>query len=264
MKHLLQIEWIKLRKLNAFYIITAIYVFIIPLWMLGMNFWFTQLNQQIPLFPSTKTLWSFPTVWRFVTYCASYFNILFAVLVILFTTNEFTNRTMRQHVIDGLTQGQVILSKFLVVLGLACFITLIIYATGLGFGLTKSENIDLFANIHYVVLFFLQTLCYLGLAFFLSIFIKKPALAIISYVGVLFVEWVIGLLIPNWMYAYFPMNNISKLTPLPFFEPIVKAMNEEKGSNIVILEQWQIIAISLIFMCLFYYLSYRRLRKMDL
>lgn len=264
MKQLLSIEWIKLKKLSALHIITLIYIVMVPAWMFAMNLWFGQLNKAIPLFPNTKTLWSFPTVWRFVTYSASWFTFLYCIVVVIITTNEFTNRTMRQHIIDGLTKGKVIAAKFLVLLFLAVFVTLVVFLTGFFFGASQSESIDLYSNIHYVFLFFLQTLCYFGLAFFISILIKRPALSILIYMGIQFIEFIIGFFLPQWIYAYMPMNNIAKLTPLPFFDGLVKKMEEDKGESLIILETWQIMAVAGIAMLIFYLLAYSRLRRKDL
>jgi ABC-2 type transport system permease protein len=263
MKQLLSIEWLKIRKLNAVLIIVFIYLCLLPSWMYAMNLWFTQVNKAIPLFPSTKVLWSFPQVWRFVSYSASYFNILFAVIVVILTTNEFTNRTLRQHIIDGQSKQKVILSKFMVVLGFSVFVTLYTFLIGFVFGVSLSKSIDLYTNIHVIFLFFLQTLCYFGLAFMLAILIKKPALSIILYVGILFVETIVGFFIPSNVYAFFPMNIISKLTPLPFFNGIVRKM-EKNGEHIVRLEMWQIACFAFGIMVLFYLVAFLRLRKKDL
>ena len=264
MRQLLSIEWIKVRKLNATWIIILVYLVLLPLWMLAMNLWFTEINKQVNLFPTTKVLWSFPGVWRFVSYSGSWFNILFSVIIVILTTNEFTNRTMRQHIIDGQSKQKVILSKFIVVLGFSVFVTLYTFLIGFFFGISQSESIDLYTNIHYIFLFFLQTLCYFGFAFFLSILIKKPALSILLYIGIIFVEAIAGFMLPRIIYAFMPMNNISLLTPLPFFNGIVTKMNKDRGESNFSLETWQVILISASICLFFYVFAYLRLKKRDL
>jgi len=264
MRQLISIEWIKLKKLSAFTWIILLYMILLPLWMWVMNLWFGSINQQIAIMPDTKTLWSFPTVWRFVTYSGSYFNLFLSVLIVVLTTNEFSSRTMRQHVIDGLTKRQVILSKFLVILGISIFVTFYAFLIGLIFGLTQSAKIDLYSNIHYVGLFFVQSLCYFSFAFLLSILIKRSALSLIIFYGVIILEFIVSFFIPQIVYAFFPFKNFAKLTPIPFLEQLVVGMEADMGEKIIQFDTWQVVSISLFFMMLFYSISYWRLKKGDL
>lgn len=264
MKKLIQIEWIKIKKLNSVKIILAIYMVMIPLWMLAMNLWFTELNKSIPLFPDSKALWSFPTVWKFTTYSASYFNLLLAVVVVILTSNEFSNRTLRQHIIDGMTKRQVILSKFLVVLFFSVISTCYVFLIGTIFGVSQGSDLDFYTNIHFVGLYFVQTLCYFGLAFFLAILLKRPALSIILFYGVLFFEFIVGFFVPQWAYAYFPLNNFSKLTPLPFFDQILKKAAENSKEVLYYLDLWQVALVSLGYMFILYAIALFRLNRKDL
>ncbi len=264
MKQLLSIEWIKVKKLRAFTWIILLYMILLPLWMWVMNLWFGNINRQIEIMPDTKTLWSFPTVWRFVTYSGSYFNLFLSVIIVVLTTNEFTNRTMRQHVIDGLTKQQVIFSKFLVILGLSLFVTFYVFLVGLVFGLTQSANVDLYSNIHYVGLFFVQSLCYFSFAFLLSILIKRSALSLIIFYGAIILELIISFFIPQIVYAFFPFKNFAKLTPIPFLEQLIVGMEQDAGEKFIQFETWQVVSISLFFMLLFYSISYWKLKSRDM
>ncbi|MGV3612841.1 MAG: ABC transporter permease [Fluviicola sp.] len=258
MKKLFQIEWIKIKKLNSVKIILAIYMVMIPLWMLVMNLWFTKLNEAIPLFPDSKELWSFPSVWRFVTYSSSYFNqLLMAVIIVILTSNEFASKTLRQHIIDGMTKRQIIYSKFLVVLFFSIISTCYVFLIGTIFGMSQGGGLDLYHNIHYIGLYFVQTLCYFGLAFLVSILLQKPALSIILFYGIIFFETIIGFFIPNWIYAFFPLNNFAKLTPLPHFDKIFGGMSWS-------LQFWQVVLIALFYMFLLYAIALFRLNRRDL
>ncbi len=264
MKQLLAIEWLKIRKLKATYIILSAFVVLLPVWMIAMNYWFGMMNENIafPLFPSTKELWTFPTVWKFVTWSASWFNYILGILIIILTTQEFSNRTLRQHIIDGLSRRQVIFSKFLVVLKLAGFATLYVFLIGLIFGLSQSDHIDLYTNIHYVFLFFIQTICYFGFVFVVSLLIKRAALSILIFYGYLFLEMISGLFLPVKVYAFMPANIMAKLTPMPFLEVLTKPRVE--NGEMVLLATWQIAAVGIGYMILFYLFAYLRLRRRDL
>ncbi len=263
MKQLLSIEWLKLRKLTAFHLITVIYIIILPSWMFAMNLWFGALNKQLHFFPSTKELWSFPTVWRFVTYSGSWFTFLFSIVIIILTTQEFSNKTLRQHVIDGLSKTQVIGSKLLVILLMTIFVTLIVFLTGLFFGMSQNE-IDLYTKIHYLFQFMLQAFCYFGFAFVLAMLIKKPALTILVYLGAQFAEFVAGIFLPDYIYSYFPLNSIAKLTPLPLFEQLTQATDKLNKQNSYIPENWQSVIVAVLTMIALYSFAYYRLKKKDL
>lgn len=264
MKQLLAIEWLKIRKLKATYIILLAFVVLLPVWMIAMNYWFGMMNRELhyQFFPSTKELWTFPTVWKFITWSASWFNYILGILIIILTTQEFSNRTLRQHVIDGLSRREVIFSKFLVVLKLAGFATLYVFLTGLVFGLWQSDEIDLYTNLHFVFLFFIQTVCYFGFVFVVSLLIKRAAISILIFYGYLFVEMIAGLFLPGNVYAFMPANVMAKLTPMPFLEIITKA-SADKG-RILILDTWQIALVGIGYMLLFYLFAYIRLRRRDL
>ncbi|MNV44150.1 ABC-2 family transporter protein [compost metagenome] len=265
MKKLIQIEWIKIKKLTSVKVILAVYLAMIPLWMLGMNEFFENLNKTLKLFPTSETMYSFPNVWGFITYSASYFNLLLAVVVVILTTNEFSNRTLRQHIIDGLTKRQVIVSKFIVVFLLSSVATAYVFLIGAIFGLSQGKGLDLYTNVHFVGLFFIQTLCYFGLAFFLSVLLIRPALTIVLFYGVVFIETVFGWFLPVNIYAFMPMNNISKLTPLPFFKEIFVTNPDVKHPReFYMLDLWQVALLSLFYMMILYAISLIRLNRRDL
>ena|SRR6218665_3758777 len=264
MIQLLKIEWLKLRKLNAFFIILCVFLVLLPSWMFAMNQWFSLLNIDMHIFPDSKQLWSFPTVWRFVTYSASWFTFLFSIVVIILTTQEFENKTLRQHVIDGLSKGQVIFGKLLVILILTFVMASIVFITVLGFGASQGE-VHLYEKIHYFVQYIVQTFCYLGLAFIVAMLIKKPALSILIYLGIQFAEFVIGLFLPKEIYAYFPMNSIAKLTPLPLFEQISRKGAEMADQKVGFMsENWQHVLVACITLIALYGFAYYRLKKKDL
>lgn len=265
MKKLIQIEWIKIKKLTSVKVILLVYMALIPLWMLGMNAFFEDVNTKLKLFPTSETMYSFPNIWGFITYSASYFNLLLAVVVIILTTNEFSNRTLRQHVIDGLTKRQVIFSKFMVVVFLSMVATAYVFLIGTIFGLSQGKGIDLYTNVHFMGLFFVQTLCYFALAFFLSVLIMRPALTIVLFYGIIFMETITGLFLPASVYAFLPMNNISKLTPLPFFKEIfVTNPDADHRREFYILDLWQVALLSLFYMMILYFISLVRLNRKDL
>lgn len=264
MRQLLAIEWIKIKKLKATYFILLSFIVLLPVWMIAMNYWFEMMNNNIPikLFPSTKDLWTFPTVWKFVTWSASWFNYILCILIIILTAQEFSNKTMRQHVIEGLSRKDVILSKIIVLFGFSLFSTTIVFLTGLIFGLSQSEEIDLYHNIHMIFLSFIQSFCYFGFAYVITVLVKKSALSILIFYGYLFVEMILGIFIPTNVYTFFPANTMASLTPMPFLEILTKSKVE--SGEFILLNAWEIATVGLIYTGLFYTFIYYRLNRKDL
>lgn len=263
MKQLLSIEWLKLKKLKSIKVIILIYLAIVPIWMYAISSWFELIGKDLPI-PDTSVMWEFPTVWRFVTYSASFFNLLFCITIIILVANEFSYRTMRQNIIDGMDKRNVILSKFLVIVGLSTLAFLFASFVSLFFGMIQGKNIDLYSNTHYLFLYFFQTLCYFGFAFLITILIKRTAISIIVFIGYIFIEAIAGLFLPKQIYAFMPMNNFAKLTPNPFLDSFLKIELEHSNEKLFLLESWQIITLSAVFMVMCYVISYTILRRRDL
>ncbi|MBX7127404.1 MAG: ABC transporter permease subunit, partial [Cyclobacteriaceae bacterium] len=118
MLYLLQIEFKKLRHYRTFWVIGGLYFltlgmttatgmeFLKMLVRLGAQF-DTQVNiNRIPIY-------HFPDVWHNLSYISGFFKIVLAMLVVISVTNEFTYRTLRQNVIDGLSRWEFLEAKIL-------------------------------------------------------------------------------------------------------------------------------------------------------
>lgn len=129
-------------------------------------------------------IYKFPYIWQNITYVAKFFSIFLAVIGIIFICNEFSYRTLRQGVINGLSRKEFLISKVLLILFLSAASTLFIFLTGviLGFLNTSSATItDVFSNANFLGLYFLQTYSYLSIAFFIAFWLKRSGLSIPSY-----------------------------------------------------------------------------------
>ncbi len=268
MKQLLAIEYTKLKKLNSLRVILLIYFAIVPLWMFFLGFFFTNAMKGLPFAPTEEELYSFPGVWRFLTYSASWFNLLLGVTIVIITCNEIHFRTMKQNVIDGLTKQQIIASKFYVVFAIAVLVTL--YSVVLGFliGGFYSGFGGFYKNIHYIPTYFLQTIGYFSFAFFFAVLVKRPALSIIFFIVSFIVEFIIGIIINGTIsdipYQFFPLNIFSSLTPVPFFEKVIQAQEIKTGNSVWIMPDWLQYVLSGVYIMIFFVIAYRVLKKRDL
>lgn len=263
MRELIAIEYAKLRKFHALKIIFGVYMLAVPGWMYFMNFFF-KLEPNLKALFTSDNPFDFPHIWSYITYSASFFNVLLAVIVVVVTTNDFQYKTMRQNLIDGMSKQKVILSKFILVFFLSSIATIYTFLVGLTIGLLESTSYDWYQNIHLIVLYFIQTLGYFSFAFLFAILVKRPAIAIVSFILYFPVETIIGKIINADAYQLFPLKVFADLTPIPFFKSIIASVKDPNGHTPWILDTNIQIILSLVYVLLFFLLSYFLLKKKDL
>jgi hypothetical protein len=116
------------------------------------------------------------------------------------TCSEYTYRTHRQNIIDGLSRNQYITAKILYVIALALFATILTVICAFFIGMSGDEPVS-FKDFRYVFYFFLQALTYIGLSFLLALLFKKTALTI----GIFFIY---SLILENILERYINKINI--------------------------------------------------------
>ncbi len=215
MMHLLKIEFAKVRNYKTFWVILLIYMTLVPLAFFGLSY------IQIPFFPEKSEMFGFPTVWNYITYTASWLNLLLGVLVVTLSCNEITFRTQRQNIIDGMSKKQMILSKFYFFTVLAAFVTFYTFLIGFIFGIVYSDITAFFSGIEFIGVYFVQTLGYFAFAFFFAVLVKKSALSIVFYIVSFLFSWFMPLMVGEIIATFMPLNVIGELTPFPFFREIL-------------------------------------------
>src|SRR5690554_2205701 len=267
MKQLLTIEFIKLRKLKSLQIIFLIYAVISPVAIYTISKFIT--NFMTFFLPKDYSPFAFPDVWAVATYSASYFNVMMGILAVIVISNEYTYKTLRQHVIDGLSIKKAILGKFIVLLSFSLIITLYTFLTGLFFGLVNTtSDVHFLTGISSIGLYFIQTMCYFSFAFFIAVLLKKTAISITLFILSFIAETIIGISISyggfQTIYAYMPLNAFSKLTPFPILKEMIAAGNERSGNVPVILDTPINVAVCLAYMTLFFLIAFFTLKRRDL
>jgi ABC-2 type transport system permease protein len=211
--NLLRTEFRKIFPYRTFWIILAVYVLLLLLIL------YTSSSIQINNKALGDETFQFPGLWMRLTYVAHFFNLLLGILVIVLITDEYSFRTIRQQVIDGLSRAEVVLAKFYVVLTLAVFSTVFILVLGLYFGLVYSSDKSLqamFSQIDYLPYYFVQAVAYMALAMLFAFIVRKSGLAIIAFIAYTkIVEPVIHFNLPDHIDKYFPMKALDSLTPMP-------------------------------------------------
>ena len=69
----------------------------------------------INFYLAEQGIFNFPYIWHFNTFMIALFKVFFAIIIVAMIGNEYSNKTLKQNLIDGLSKKEFIASKFLAV-----------------------------------------------------------------------------------------------------------------------------------------------------
>ena len=88
-------------------------------------------------------LYHFPDVWLNLIWFGGLLKVVLAIMVVISITNEFTYRTLRQNIIDGLSRTEFLISKILTNVLLSLMSVAMIFLIGLVTGMIYSPSIEI-------------------------------------------------------------------------------------------------------------------------
>ncbi|MFC2152482.1 hypothetical protein ACFLSE_08145 [Bacteroidota bacterium] len=215
MKKLFTLEKIKALSYPAFKTLMIIHFVLFFLVILIVSRW----HITIPGF-SIKGLYQFPDIWTFFPWVASWFNIFLTIVLITLVGNEFTYRTFRQNVIDGLSRNDLILGKLIFIVTVAIYTFIMVLIAVFIFGLINTKGITtslILENSYAILIYFIQAIGYMTLGLLFAVIFRNNALAIIMFLVYFPVEGLIRLFFSQEYRRFFPVKIISNLTPRPEF-----------------------------------------------
>lgn len=220
MLRLLHAEWLKLKSYRAFWICALLYMVSLPGLIMSLHTFNIKLGGGTSI---GFSFYHFPVVWHNITFIAGWFNLLLYFFFILLITNEFQFRTLRQHIIDGLSREQVVLSKGLLVLIFSTLSTLLVGVLGLvcGYLLSDTPPADsalVTQKLAFLGAFWLQNTAYLSFAAFLSLIIQKQGFTILFFLiyGIVLENLLRFRFLPELAAQYLPLRNFGELLPSIF------------------------------------------------
>lgn len=223
-------------------------------------------------------IFNFPYIWHFNTFIAAFFKLFLAIVIVSMMANEYSNKTLKQNLIDGLSKKEFILSKFYTVVLFSVISTIFIFITSFILGLIFSNYNELgiiVSDLEYFIAFFVKLVGFFSFCLFLGILVKRSAFALgFLFLWQFFEGIIYGLL--RWKTTpefasgtmnFFPLNAMSNLIKEPFSRlSAVKTMANQVGENLNqdYAVHWNSIVIVLAWTALFIFLSFRLLKKRDL
>ncbi|PCJ28355.1 MAG: hypothetical protein COA97_01630 [Flavobacteriales bacterium] len=258
MLDLLKIEYKKIIPYTTFWVIFGLFFVFTPIVFYGAG----QFKiEGLPI--DFASMYKFPDVWNNITYIGSWFNLLIGMLMVILVCNEFSFKTFRQHVIDGQSKADFIVSKILLMTSFAFVSTAYLFLIGLLFGFISGGDGSFLADIKYLVIYFIQSLGYMSVGLIIAVLIRKSAMSIIAFICSILAESIIRALVPDFIDQYFPMKIISNLTPFPTPEGfMVQEMRNAVIPDALSLNTTLIVAVIYVF--LFWGVSYFILTKKDI
>ncbi|MCO5260135.1 MAG: ABC transporter permease [Crocinitomicaceae bacterium] len=276
MKRLLAIEWNKLFYYKSTRIFTLLYF--VLLIVIGVILAFIK-----PTIGGVKLdivqlgFFKFPTIWQNITYLVAIGKIFLAIIIVLNITNEFSNGTLKQNLIDGMSKKEFLYSKLLTSFVLVAISTLFVFFITLILGLVfaKGESVS-FQGIEFMSAYFLKLVFFFVFCAFLSLLLKKSALALLGIV-----VWWIGEAVIKTIEAvatmnigkegdtnsfllsnYLPLSSSSNLIDFPK----IKIEGFITGQSIFVYQSvnWSFFVVTLLYTALFIWLAYWLLKKRDL
>ncbi|WP_271405987.1 ABC transporter permease [Tenacibaculum soleae] len=282
MLRLLYIEFHKLRYNKASKILSIIYFALLTSVALIAAIKFD--IGPIKFHLADQGIFNFPYIWHFNTYMAAIFKFFLLLVIVSMMANEYSYKTLKQNLIDGLSKKEFILSKFYTVIVFALVSTLFVFVISLILGALYSDFNELsiiFSNLSYLLAFFIKLVGFFSFGLFLGILIKRSAFAVAAMIVWLIIESIFkGYLFwtfkdlktsteeaVNAIMQFFPLEAMANLIKEPFTRlGAVKSVANQIGENFT--KDYTVsflnIVIVLVWISIFIYASYFLLKKRDL
>jgi ABC-type transport system involved in multi-copper enzyme maturation permease subunit len=280
MLRLLTIEFHKLKYNKASKVLSIIYFALLTAIALIAAI-------RIPFFGKTIHLaemgiFNFPYVWHFNTYVASFFKLFLLLVIVSMMANEYSYKTLKQNLIDGLSKKEFILSKFYTVIAFALISTIFVFIVSLILGFIYSsynEFAIIISDLEYIFAFFLKLVGFFSFGLFLGILVKRSAFAVGAMLVWLIIEGLFrGLFLyifrhsestivdVNSAMQFFPLEAMANLIkePISRLNAVKSVANQFGGFTKSYDVEFSSIIIVLFWTAVFIYASYALLKKRDL
>ena len=221
-------------------------------------------------------IFNFPIIWHITTFFASYFKFFFAIVVVSMIGNEYSNKTLKQNLIDGLSKKEFILSKFYTIVFFSLCATVLIGVASFFIGLYYSSYTEasiIFREIEFLLAYFVKLVGFFSLCLFFGMLLKRSAFALAFLVVLYIFEWLFfwgayeafgnadsAFKAKNFL----PLESMYKLIDQPIQRIVMTKFPEKTDIAYDYAVHWYEIATVLGWSALFIFLSYRLLKQRDL
>ena len=276
MVRLLQIEFIKLWNNRASRILIISYFLLLTSIALVASIKFPF---GIDIRLADVGIFNFPYIWHFNTFFTAFFKLFLAIVIVSMMANEYSNKTIKQNLIDGLSKKEFILSKVLTVISFSLISTVFVFIVSLVLGYFFSDYDEvsiIFSDLEFLLAFFIKLVGFFSFCLFLGILVKRSAFALGFLILWQIFELVFRAILrlnffdshtTDTILSFFPLQSMYNLIkePITRLEAIQTVANQV-GESIVLDYQvhWYEFLIVILWTLIFVYLSHALLKKRDL
>lgn len=274
MRRLLEIEYYKIRYHKASFRLLLCYFLLFPMlyFFSTMEFRFGSLSATLDDVGVLK----FPFIWHFGTYITLYLKFILVIVVITSVTGEYSNNTLKQNLIDGLSKKEFVFSKVAMVAVLSLLSVLLSFTTLFFIGWKNSPVMDwslVFSELDYFLGYFVRLFSFLVFGIFSAILLRRSAMALGFMIIWSIVESIIRIAlttnfkeIGSTIGSLFPLTSMSNTVSEPFQRiQIVQSISEQLGQQIELVHGVNYLPLiqTLLWSVIFVYFSYRILKVRD-
>ncbi len=279
MFRLLNIEFHKLKHNTASKVLIIIYFLLLTTTALIAMINFDFAGEDFHL--AEMGIFNFPYIWHLNTWLSATIKFFLLMVIVSMMANEYSNKTLKQNLIDGLSKKEFILSKFYTVLVFAFISTIFVFIVSLILGYIYSDFNEfsiVFSDLDYLLAFFVKLVGFFSFGLFMGILVKRSAFA----VGGIIVWFIIESFTKGYLFwqfrgtnsniaenvmQFFPLESMSNLIKEPFtrfsaVKSVANLVGEDLSKDFSV--HFTDIFIVSIWTFIFIYLSYRLLKRRDL
>jgi hypothetical protein len=234
---LLKIEAKKILTYKIFWILIGLYFIFLSAGISMAEFMINNMvdstNRHLPIPIPHVAIYFFPWVWQNIAFFASirYVLIFPAMVIIILITNEFTFKTIRQNVINGMSKAEFLASKLQLILLISLAITFLLSIGTLILGLSNTSDISfglVLEKSSFIFGFFVTILSFQIFALFFGFLLRNTGLSIALFTLYVFIVEPIlyyflksPIVFKNDISTYLPVNSILRITEYPAI-PVLK------------------------------------------
>ena len=263
MLRLFNIEFYKLKYSRTFWLICAIYAFLIIIIPVSVSnlLGVLEVNGEgmQGLDPAKVPVLHFPDIWQNIIYIYGFIRIFLGILVVISVSNEYAYRTIRQNVMDGLSREDFVLSKLITFFVISLVAAVLVFATLTIAGMANTPQVlieDLIYGLQFIGAYWLELFTYMSLALLLTVLIQRTGLTIAVLLLASAIEYIIGFNIPEGMTDYLPMHALENLVTVPYGRYMFREIQDYVSITAVL--------VVLAYLGLFIFGTFVKLRSSDI
>lgn len=277
MFRLLTIEFHKLKHNRASRILIIIYFTLITLIALIAAIRFD--IGPIEFHLAEMGIFNFPYIWHFNTFMAALLKFFLLLVIVSMMANEYSYKTLKQNLIDGLSKKEFILSKFYTVVVFALVSTVFIFVVSLILGLIYSDYNEIsiiISDVEYLGAYFIKLVGFFSMGLFFGILVKRSAFAVGAMIIYFMIEFFSYIFIvarnrdqelADSIYQFLPFKSMWNLIEEPFSRlGAVRSVANQVGEQFTKSYDVEILDVTIVsvWTFIFIYSSYALLKKRDL